>query len=489
MRWASAVVDVVFWSGISDGEGTEAARAMGAQPTSFARSQTLQRPMAPYQLSWWLRKNRVSTQVIEFIFALTKEELITLTEPFISDATICIAVSPTFWPSQMPRHIKEAVDHFKSRFPKLKFVAGGPRASSDVKLTPNFDVTFAGDGEDQFLTWCQQQKRGVSFPNGMFDITHLEHRFSENDVILKDEMIPIELGRGCIFRCKFCGHDKLGKAKGTYRRRIELVRNEMKYNYDTFGTSRYVFLDDTVNEDADKVRELAGLPAQLGFQPTWVGYLRADLVWSRPGDAELLEQSGLLSPFVGIETFHVGASTAIGKGWSGKHARDWLPKLYHDLWGGRINLRINFILGLPGEPISSYFDRQRWCKQNDLGQVRYFPLFLNVDQTATVNYTSSIFEREASRYGYSRNPKDPSSWVNGTQSFLLCSEIAARFNRDNAVTNRVAGFMYTPVLNALGDVSADTLASAATIRANAAAESFKQRYIKQFKEHFRDLFS
>ena len=108
------------------------------------------------------------------------------------------------------------------------------------------------------------------------------NRFDQRDCIIDGEVLPIELGRGCIFQCKFCGHHNLGKAKHTYQRCMHLIEEEIVYNYEQFKTVNYQFLDDTVNEDQDKVLNLSMLPDRTGIDISWTGYLRVDLLWRYP---------------------------------------------------------------------------------------------------------------------------------------------------------------------------------------------------------------
>ncbi len=442
----------------------------------------VQRAIGVYQLAWWLRKHRLRVQVVDYIFLLSADQLVELTLPFISKDTLCIAVSPAFWPSDstIPSHITDALAKIRQKFPHVKFVAGGPRMGKSEEFDSNFDATFTGDGEDVFLKWCQEQRSGVALPNQLFNITTLEHRFIQDDVIVPGEMLPIELGRGCIFRCKFCGHDKLGKKKGTYLRDIHLVREEMAYNFDAFGTTKYIYVDDTVNDDEDKVRHLSELPRDLGFDLRWVGYCRADLIWSRDGEADLLRQSGLISPFFGVETFHDEAARSIGKGWSSKHAQDWLPKL-HEQWNHEVNFRISMILGLPKEPVSSFFDTLRWFKGQDLGQILFFPLGLRMTGSSQ-GADFSIFERNAHEYGYDVGADG--NWKNGTMTYEFCKTLADRFNDTLVPSNRLAAFQLATSMNVLGYFETKKYVPEVRKLIDVNTSAFVQRYITQYKKHF-----
>jgi radical SAM superfamily enzyme YgiQ (UPF0313 family) len=315
-----------------------------------------------------------------------------------------------------------------------------------------------------------------------FDIATLEHRFIEDDIILEDEALPIELGRGCIFKCKFCNYANIGKKKHTYQRNFNLIIDEIRYNKNTFGTDKYIFLDDTCNEDLDKVKNFSTFRQQLGFDINWVGYLRADLIWSHPETIEMLKDSGLISVFFGIESLHPVASKIIGKGWSGKHAKDWIPKLHSDLWNKEINIFSNFILGLPGEPRASFFETFKWCQSNDIGQFNFYPLVLKTEWEE--DSTKSEFDKNYHKYGYSINKNG--EWINGDLSYQECAKIAQGFNGELFKSNRMSGFSTLNYLN-LG-FKIHEIKKMTMLDSNKAIEQnvfkFKDRYINQFKKHF-----
>ena len=373
----------------------------GAMSTQFTR------PIASYQLKHWLSHFGINSQVIEFCQLLSSEEIIDLLDHFVGPETFAIGLSTTFWNllQNIPKNMAETVAGIRARWPHIKIITGGPR--TPTKLT-TFDYYIVGDAEDKLLSWCQSQMKGYSLPNRLFNITELAHRFDSNDCIMPGETLPIELGRGCIFKCKFCSHVNLGKPKFTYQRQFDKTLDEISYNKENFGTTRYILLDDTVNEDLDKIRNLATIKDRLGFEIEWTGYLRADLVWSKSESAELLKQSGLRSCFFGVETFNPRAGRSIDKGWASKHGKDYIPKLHNDIWDSKINIHLNFIAGLPYEDINSLRDTLDWCKTQDIGYHRFVPLTLYVEKKD--EFASSEFTRNYAANGYKNVNEDTGYW-------------------------------------------------------------------------------
>lgn len=369
------------------------------------------RPIGCYQLAHHLRKNDISAQVIDFCGLFTSEELLSLTEKFIDKNTKCIGVSTSFWiDNSFP--LKETILKFKDRHPNIKIVFGGPRASN-----PNFksvyDKVFVGESEKQLTEYLYELLDKDKTKIIPFDITKLDHRFIDADCILHGEVLPIELGRGCIFKCKFCSHHNLGKPKYTYQRAYDLIYDEMQYNYEMFGTDHYLFLDDTINEDTDKIKALAVINNRLGNILNWNGYLRADLIWSNNDSSKYLLDSGIKSCFFGIESLHPKASAVIGKGWSGKHAKNFLPTLYHDLWNKEVSIWNNFIIGLPYETEADIDKSIEWCSVNNFGMNKFVGLNLYLNREDTGNI--SEFTRNFRIYGYKVNENNEffnKDWTN-----------------------------------------------------------------------------
>ncbi len=406
------------------------------------------RPIGCYQLKHWLSHFGIRTQVIEFCGQLTSEQILQAVRMFVGEPTVCLGVSTSFW-RKTPPHIAQLLKQIREEFPNLKIVSGGARETQSDLV----DEVFSGESEDKFAVWMQELlgQKGKALFNRKFQITELAHRFDHTDCIMPGETLPIELGRGCIFKCKFCAHHNLGKAKHTYQRRHELLLDEMRYNKEQFGTTKYMFLDDTVNEDNDKVRRMAQFKRDLGFDIEWQGYLRADLIWSQHQDQALLD-SGMKTCLFGIETFHLGAGRAIDKPWGAKHGRDYLPKLYVDRWGKSINIYTSLIAGLPGETYRSLQDTVDWFYEQDLGYTRINPLALYINfQTDTIQ---SEFTQNYDKYGY-KNVRLDGYWENEHTNLLGCLQFCEHANTKLTQINRVACWSMAGASNVLNTPYSD----------------------------------
>jgi len=354
------------------------------------------RPIGCYQLAHHLRKNGITAQVIDFCGLFSPTELVDLTQKFIDKSTIALGISTSFW-TQNLCYLENHLRIFKDKFPNIKIIVGGPRANNPV-WAGLADHIFVGEAENQLTYFISETLLLDKSKINLFDITKLDHRFIKEDCILPGEVLPIELGRGCIFKCKFCSHHNLGKPKFTYQRQFSLIEEEIRYNFDMFQTTHYLFLDDTVNEDLEKIQALTIINNKMQYQLNWNGYLRADLIWSNKGSDQILLESGLQSCFFGIESFHPKASSVIGKGWSGKHAKDFLPQLYEILWHKDVSIWNNFIVGLPYETEQDIDQSVDWCLNNTFGMNRF--VGLNLYTNKEFSGTQSEFTKNYTLYGY-----------------------------------------------------------------------------------------
>lgn len=369
----------------------------------------------PYQIASWLRQHGYTVQVIDFCYLMTVSEIVQLTEKYIDSTTIAVGVSSTFWDLDVlerdnvrvaevvePLWVKQSRTVIESKYPKLEWILGGAnaRAHSEFKWQRFTDLS-----ENSILKYFDEKSNKL-ITRAEFNIKNCIKKYADTDFITKDEVLALELGRGCIFKCKFCSYPLIGKKPGTYVRSYSDIRDELLHNYDRWGVTKYYFTDDTVNDDPDKIKALAEIASTLPFELEWIGFLRADLVWSKPETIELLEQSGLRSAFFGVETFNPYSSKVIGKGWSGKHAKDFLPVL-KEKWGNRINWHLGLILGLPEWSYKELEDDMKWLVDNEMHRWWWWALYINPVSGKT---WQSEMDINYEKYGYVFPPNNMINW-------------------------------------------------------------------------------
>lgn len=375
----------------------------------FARH-TIVRPLGVHQLASWLTSHGYSVKVIDFCSVLSTSDLISVTKNFIDSDTIAIGVTNNFWDDDQvlltePKWVVKARGFLENLFPNLDWLLGGSRNSYlklDLKLKWK---SFTGYSEDNLLKYIDTKTKSLKFRTP-FNIQENKGHWLDKLYIQSSEVLPIELSRGCQFKCRFCRFAELGKKKNTYIRDYGLMKEEFLSNYERFGVTRYMVMDDTANESIEKVEALAKIAQELPFKLEWIGYIRLDLIGTRPATADLLVESGLRGCYFGIESFHPEASLIVGKGWNGKHAKDMLLKL-NEQWKDKVAYEVGLIAGLNGETEKDLDETQKWCFDNNIYSWRWTALSIS---RQPVQLWKSEFDVEYEKYGYRFPPNENYNW-------------------------------------------------------------------------------
>lgn len=405
---------------------------------SFNSEDSATRTLGCYQLASWVRQNGYSVKVIDFCSHMSTDDLVNITSMYISSNTLAIGISTTFWKpvasraenDYEPQWVIDARIRLNAKH--ICWLLGG----TAVIFHETFKfpwIRFTGLSEDSLLTWLDQNSRKLVKRNA-FEITTSTLLFTENDYIQPHEVLPMELARGCQFTCKFCSYPLIGKKKGTYIRDYDLIKEIIIRNYAEYGVTKYYFLDDTVNESEEKIYALANIAQSLPFRLEWVGYNRADIIWSKPGMVSALKDSGLRSAFFGIESFGKEASIAIGKAWSGTHAKEFLSGL-RDQWKD-ITFSLNFIAGLPGDTPDDLISTVQWCIDNRMYRWHIAPLYINSHPNRVWH---SAFDNEYEKYGYSM--EDTYLWTNNNWTYGSAIEFSSKMNEESACYMVNTGFI------------------------------------------------
>lgn len=385
------------------------------------------RPLGPYQIAWYLRKHNYSVQVLEFVYRMQVDEIISLLDKFVTKNTKVIGLGLMInmdgkAAGSIIKKFERVLEICKKRYPQVKLIVGGPSAPTWSRMWRNntlFDYIFTGHTEDQVLGLMNHLCRGAPHPQfqlvdgnkiiregftmphgNLFNIEEDDHLWHENDCIQPGESLPLELGRGCIFKCKFCRYPYIGKHKNDFSRNMECVRQELVDNYEKWGVTNYYMLDDTFNADQERLRAFHAMTQTLPFKIQYATYIRIDLLHAHPDSQYMLQESGLKGCFFGIESFNKDASELVGKSWSTK-AKEWIPTLHNDIWKKSINFQLGFIAGLPPETLDMLRDTNQWCIDNDIPSWTWAGLTINRD--AHDQYKSD-FDLNAENFGF--------EWIN-----------------------------------------------------------------------------
>ena len=362
------------------------------------------KPLGAYRLASELRDHGYNVLVIDF-FSKWLEDLpnfIRLLKNCISDETLFVGYSSTFYSKIEPgtKEIKTFKDYFgtklndwpipvdkiklfndllKKQGKNLKIFYGGANSSTISHAIENSGVDYVVQGfadsfivdlldrlkNRQFIKYNLTKSKNVKIidydiKGENFNFPESITRFHESDFITKQEVLPIETSRGCLFKCKFCAFPLLGRKKGDpdYHRHTSVIAEELRYNYQNFGVTRYTMLDDTFNETTEKLNFINDAIKESGVKIEFSCYLRLDLIERYPEQITILRDMGLRSCFLGIETLHEKAAKSIGKSSHPERIKNILKEMKKE-WGDDVSIFGSFISGLPyenKETISNWMD-------------------------------------------------------------------------------------------------------------------------------------
>jgi hypothetical protein len=431
----------------------------------------IQRTLGPYRIASAVESKGYTTFVIDFAINFTPEEICQALRPHLDDETLWVGFSSTFFftrsqtdkkdemyyaPYQQIAHV---IDFIKSNS-KAKIVYGGSKSAFYTEEDTDIDYFVLGYADVSVLALTDYLAgkttvdpgrviNSVNYPEPSMDSLSTKWK---NHRVLPGEALPIELARGCIFKCKFCSFPLIGKQKGTYLRDPVQVRDEIIEAWEAHGTTNYFVTDDTFNDDNDKIDQLHRVFTNLPFKPKFSAYLRIDLINKYPHQADLLTDMGLIGTFFGLETMQANSAKSIGKGLAPNKVKDRLYWLA-DRWKRKVNISAGFILGLPYDDIFYFDELAEWCleKDNPLQHIEFYPLYLfNHKVPGDRKPYLSEFSLNPEIYGYHfPGLENYSNWKLPEQNlnFDICRDIASSYNKLVAPRNKYAAFSMMLFLN------------------------------------------
>jgi radical SAM superfamily enzyme YgiQ (UPF0313 family) len=428
------------------------------------------KPLGAYVIANALRQANYSCLVIDHFTKMTKEKLFHFLEKFIGNNTVFVGYSSSLLFSVDVKfqylgidlnYFTEINQHIKQISNKTKIVFGGaytPKFSEfTLKNKKNLGVDYLihGYSEGMIVEFMKNQREGKSqkFSNKNYGLYEINYDFRgdsfnfcdetfqwhDDDLIFDGEALPIELSRGCIFKCKFCAYPLLGKNKNdfTYLKTEENILSEVLSNYDRFKTLNYIIIDDTFNERTEKLVSLLRVRDKSKLNLSFVGYNRLDLVHRFPEQISLFKDLNFIGQHYGIETFNYESQKIIGKGLKESDATETLLKIKNSM--NCVNISSSFILGLPKENIKTFNDWFRRVTDND------YPLDsiqLHTLRLSETTHTKSEFFNNPSKHGYTFIESDVTDnfsekiWKNEYWSFNDCHKIVEPLKKQLIKTGR-----------------------------------------------------
>lgn len=423
--------------------------------------------MGAVKIASVLRKHGYTVLVVHWLGMFSYDECVELINLTITDQTKLIGFSTTFarmveeqedgtikslniglTESVFPRgkeFEEKCISLIKERSKDVKIAVGGSQVTASYKNTI-VDYALLGYAEGSMLNLANHIFKAEALVNchvNEYGITILDDRLGNtydfnNDQMIWEELdivnhkvLPIEFARGCIFKCSFCSFPLKGKKQLDYIKDPELIYNELMDNYTRFGITHYFIVDDTFNDNVDKLKIICEVIQRLPFQPKFWCFARLDLITVKPETLDLLYQIGVRSMAFGIETLNDDAGKAVLKGYSRQKQVEMIHhirKTYPD-----ISMHGYFIYGLPKESLSDLQETTRRLTDGEIGLHSWSirPLFLYEDITTPLTDGSDL-NTNHEKWGY-RNK----GWLtNGAGSIMNWENDLMNFFQAGAETQQ-----------------------------------------------------
>ena len=435
--------------------------------TDITETVLVYKAIGAYKCANQLRKNGYSCLVVDYLHEFTLEEFKRVIDSAVSDKTVMIGFSTTFMLDTSGEHDSSnivyktlpdgvffpqgkefenlAVDYIKSKNSKCAIAVGGAKTHPNYN-SKNADYAFLGFSESSIVNVVSYLKTGVpvqySYTNvwgvtiiddktaSNYDFSGSSFEWEESDV-LNAKVLPIEMARGCIFKCKFCSYPLIGKKKLDFIKSSDALHRELQTAYDKFGVKNFFIIDDTFNDSEYKLDLVLDAVKQLSFQPYFWAYARLDLIARDMRLFDKLYQIGVRSFYFGIETIDNDAGRIIGKGYDKEKLVEAIRQMrtkYPD-----VLLHGSLIIGLPEETLESCqstFDRIM-SQDIPLHSFNFKGLQLFSANKVTWNSELSANFRD---YGYEEIPETSSSnridfnWKNKYTTRDEASALSKNFN-------------------------------------------------------------
>jgi hypothetical protein len=363
-----------------------------------------------HKIATWLRNHGWQTEIVDYILRWPMHEFQELCKKIVGPDTLMLGVSSNLFTDR--QSFNEKLLWFKKQHPTIPIVVGGNNLLSR-EMFP-VDYMIEGYAESALLSLLDYLSGRVpknsikwsKFTNKVnlidattdypyHDTRDLTIRYQPSDFIASHETLAIEIARGCIFKCKFCTYPLIGKSKNDFIRHHSTIRDELLYNYETYGIKNYIIAEDTFNDSNDKLQNLADAISHLPFQPQFASFMRFDLIWSRPQSLNLLKQIGLRAAYFGIETFNNQDAKLVRKGMPAEKIKDGLAWWVQE--AKEIATQVGMIMGLPHANEEQAWKDNDWLAKSGINWWSWHALWFT-DTTKTIH--TSDFSYNFRDYGY-----------------------------------------------------------------------------------------
>lgn len=377
----------------------------------------------------------VESKIIDHFSSLTREQLIEVIHRHVNKETKIIGFSSTFSGKNFLAVLTPAFFELVRGLahPDLKIVFGGNHPKWEFvpneTLLDNVDYFFKGFAERAFGILVERQFHGSTktlFPSSTMrkakiiecdkdyrfeeDPANLDYRlaYDDSDFIEPDEMLTLEISRGCVLNCKYCKDaDYNRKRSSDYVDVEENLRNTLMLNFEKFGVTKYSICDSMVNDNVGKLEMMARVVESLPFKPEFFVYVRPDMSITKPESLDLFSAASFTSLALSFGSFIPENRRLAARSNHTDKAIDVIVGINRRA-KGEISMSTGLVAGLP-------FDTKETLQENQkqlVELVRDNPnLTVIWSPHVLTPFGSFDYQVNAEMYGY---VKSPQGWVNGT---------------------------------------------------------------------------
>lgn len=266
-------------------------------------------------------------------------------------------------------HLLRICGKIKERKPGILTLLGGVHAAAVHYETlhdfPAVDFVIKGEGENAFLSFVQALKVGsnlkkvgnltyrdgenINSTNGLpliEDLDQLPFPDFTRLELTDDDVIYVEIGRGCPFKCNFCFTAPYWQRRHRIKSPARIL-TELAYFKTTYGRTDFNFTHDLFTTDRKWVINFCQQLEKSKLEVTWTCSSRTDTI-----DEEQIywmRRAGCRDIYFGVETGTQEMQAKIDKNLDLEEAERIIRKSTEEGIGATVGL----IAGLPGESDST----------------------------------------------------------------------------------------------------------------------------------------
>ena len=397
------------------------------------------RALGPYRIAHALRQQGVSVEVVDYISRWPWEELLDYISGLGPLAWVGFSSRfgydsregnpPKGWITELSRsREQELFEWFGSR--GVTRVVGGP--SSDIqrpRLVGSVEWIVKGYADTavialdrhirdsqqpvSYTEWQELKVIDADRDYGDWDLANIETEFVATDWVLQGEIFPVEIARGCKFKCSFCNFNYTGKAPGTYIRPMASIARDILHRWNNYGGRNFFFVDDTFNDSTEKMQALADLRRDLATPWEFWAYCRLDLLRAQTAQQDLVEPLGWRSMTWGVETFNRASGSAVGKGADPIRLKQFIETA-RARWPDN-QFMTHIIVGLPHDTEQTIKDTADWFIENShlLDSVKFMALMIYNNNDPLGRTHPQPMANDPKAWGYDTTPTkhDGQAWI------------------------------------------------------------------------------